>query len=286
MVDYVNKIFDEFNIKVQSKKLITNGQINIVYVVNDKYVLRFPKKGKSPNYLIEKKIHDLLSFMPIPEIIKVCTSKKIAPFPYMIETLIPGELWLETQYLETNERLYFEAGKLLKKLHGIKFETVTDFDLKQKKNWTSLFNKLLEKEKESLPSNLKSGMELKNKEDNSKNVYCLDDFNEGNILVKDGQISGIIDLEQLRITPANFCLVQVLERMFSFVLPLEDMPKFEHHDLANVFLKGYGKKINIPVDLIRKYLYYNYIFMYNRVNAKNKQAYAKKINQLIKSTVK
>lgn len=282
MVDYVSKIFGNLNIKVQSKKLITNGQINLVYIVNNEYVLRLPRKGKSPDYLIEKKIHNLLSFMPIPEIIKVDTSENIVPFPYMIQTLIPGELWLESPHLETTEGLYFEAGELLKELHNKKFDVLADFDLRPKKNWTPLFNKMLKKEKESIPSNLKSEIKLKTKEDNSKNVYCLDDFNEGNIMIKNKQISGIIDLEQLRITPVNFSLVQVLERMFSFSLPIETTPKLKHQKLADTFLKGYGKKINFPVDLIRKYLYYNYIFMYNRVNGKNKRIYEKKIKQLMK----
>ena len=211
MEKQIRKIFETVGIKVKTIRAITNGQVNLVYIINDKFVLRIPKKGKKPDYRREAKIHQMLSFLPIPKIIKVDTTKRFVPFPYMIETLIPGELWLESPKLEKDMKLYYEAGKLLRKLHQQKFKHVTEFNLKPKKSWATLFNKMLKEEQKKLPKNLQANARLKENEDASGRVFCLDDFNEGNIMIKGSKITGIIDLEQLRITPIDFCLVSCIE---------------------------------------------------------------------------
>ena len=271
------KIFKALGIKANTIKTITNGQVNLVYIINDKFILRIPKKGKKPDYHREAKIHQMLSFMPIPTIIKVDTTKRLVPFHYMIETLIPGELWLESPKLEKDTKLYYKAGELLRKLHQQKLKHVTDFNLKPKKSWTTLFNKMLEEEQKKLPKNLQAKVKLKENEDTSTRSFCLDDFNEGNSMIKGSKITGIIDLEQLRITPINFCFVTILDRMFEFSLPLK-VDTFKHQTLAREFLRGYGKKLKIDLSLLKKYLYYHYAFMFNRM--KDKELYKKKIKQL------
>jgi len=275
---HIRAIFETVGIKVKTIRSITNGQVNLVYIINDKFVLRIPKKGKKPDYHREAKIHQMLSFLPIPTIIKVDTTKRLVPFPYMIETLISGELWLESPKLEKDTRLYYESGKLLRKLHQQKFKYVTDFNLKPKKSWTTLFNKMLKEEQKKLPKNLQANARLKENEDASGRVFCLDDFNEGNIMIKGSKITGIIDLEQLRITPIDFCLVTIQDRMFEFSLPLK-AHMFKHQTLIREFLRGYGKQPRIDLALLKKYLYYHYVFMFNRM--KDKVIYYEKIKLLM-----
>jgi len=273
----IRTIFESLGIKVKTIKTITNGQVNLVYIINDKFVLRIPKKGKKPNYHREAKNHQMLSFLPIPTIIKVDTTKRLVLFPYMIETLIPGELWLESPKLEKDPKLYCEAGRLLRRLHQQKFKHVTDFKLKPKKSWTTLFNKMLKEEQKKLPKNLQANTRLKENEDTSERVFCLDDFNEGNMMIKGSKVTGIIDLEQLRITPINFCFVTILDRMFEFSLPLK-VDTFKHQTLAREFLRGYGKQPKMDSSLLKKYLYYHYVFMFNKM--KDKRIYREKIKNL------
>jgi len=276
MENIIIKIFNKLKVEVNSTRKITNGKQNDAYIVNNRYVLRVPKKGQKVDYKREQRILKLLSFMPVPKVILVDTSKRSVPFEYMVETLIPGELWLYTPQLEKNKRLYFLAGKLLRRLNNHKFDFVTDFDLKRNKSWSKLFNRMLRSEIKNIPARLRLKLSISEK-DLSKKAYCLDDFNEGNIMIKDSKITGMIDLEQARITPIAFSIVMVMDRMFGFNIKSNEPYSFRLQTLAEAFLKGYGQVPKIDLSLRNKYLYYHYAFMFNRTKGRSRELYKKKL---------
>ncbi|MFT4310031.1 MAG: aminoglycoside phosphotransferase family protein [Candidatus Woesearchaeota archaeon] len=274
MKKYITTIFSHKHIHIKSLLPVMNGKNNKVYIINNTYVLRIPKKNSNVNYVQEQNAHNNLSLLPIPKILICDTTFNMVPFPYMIQTLVPGKLWINTYHLEKTRDIYAQAGSLLKKIHRHTFSYASK-DCIKKEQWSTLFSKMLFEEMQNLPSSLQIE---KNIEiiDNSPNVYCLPDYNEGNIMIYKNKISGIIDLEDVHITSQYFCLVQILDRMFHFILPLNNT--FKHKKLALAFLQGYGNSFNIPKNTLFMYLYYHYAYMYNR---NNKKAYGKIMKQLL-----
>jgi aminoglycoside phosphotransferase (APT) family kinase protein len=81
--------------KIERLARPVQGNINLCILVNDAYVLRFDVLdwGGANRYAGEKWAYDLLgaSDVPVPQVLALDTSKRLAPYDYLILTKMPGQ---------------------------------------------------------------------------------------------------------------------------------------------------------------------------------------------------
>lgn len=114
--------------KIEQVVRPAQGNINLCLLVNDAYVLRFDVLdwGGANRYAGEKWAHEILgaSDVPVSQVIALDTSKRLAPYDYLILTKMPGqtistsaaELPLDTRYA-----IGYSAGQHLATMHSHTF---------------------------------------------------------------------------------------------------------------------------------------------------------------------
>lgn len=264
------EICNRNHLTVKNLEYISNGRVNHVYVVNRQFVIRIPRKGRKVDYALEQKAYRLVSdVLPLPSIIRV---GKVDHTPYMLQTFLKGELWLETKHFETHSALYEAAGNLLKKIHKKRFSYVADSDLKPCRDWDGLFRKMMRGEVEKLPRQLRQKIpQVPIIRDDSKRVVFLFDFNEGNILLDGEKISGVIDFADTRIVPERFSLIILLEEWFDYQLS---------GNIAESFIEGYGKMPDLCTRDGTWYRLYFAIWAYNKFRL-HKAKYRQRILEIV-----
>lgn len=105
------------------------GNINRCLIVNDAYVLRFDVLdwGGANRYVGEKWAYDLLraTDVPVPRVLALDTSKRLAPYDYLIVTKMPGQPISTSAANLTPEQGYaigYAAGQYLATMHSHTFD--------------------------------------------------------------------------------------------------------------------------------------------------------------------
>lgn len=194
---------------------IKTGSINPVFLINNKYILRFDlgnpeykDKLKKESYLFEL----LPKFsVPTPRMIAFDDSCTLSSYPYFVISYLPGTNLKDCfpkQDSDTKKLLSQELGILLNGIHNVKPDNLTSHDMfgdinswidKVKKNFILYLsyiktNKYLHKD---IIYQIEANFSEYQKLSNWENVACLThgDINPGNIKMDKGHIVGIFDFE-------------------------------------------------------------------------------------------
>jgi len=213
----IQEIFDAHSLgTVRTKKILQEGVSNPAYIINDEIVLRIKKDSREFKFEKEKFLFDLLkkkTDLPVPKVIDLDTSKKIIPQDYILLEKLPGEL-LKKSFSKLSQdqkkKLAYELGLFLAKIQSIHFKTIGHFKpdkLVKDMSWPTfvwgIYTDSLKgiKKGKFLDENLITRISLFIK--NNKNLLDVkfkpslihSDYNGGNILIHNGKISGIFDME-------------------------------------------------------------------------------------------
>jgi len=237
------EVFDIFERQLgQEVKTITDcskGVEQIVKVVNtdvNNYVIKFPREGKAPTSHREAFVWEKLKGRgPIPEVV-------LSTDEYIVQKFIDGEDLSELNLDEDLiKNVYKKLGEFLKVLHSVKMSGFGFVDKNGKGESITLKEKLDQYNRKdivyiSMHGVLKDGEILRIIKYLSKNNHLASlsesvllhfDFEDWNIRVKDGELSGVIDFGDLFAGPSSF------EFARPFISGYEDN-RFEY------LLEGYG----------------------------------------------
>lgn len=264
-----------FNKEISEIKIVemSGGLKNAVYLIEDndgKYVLKIASNNDNSMIYVDRNIFwweiEMLNKMekidfPSPRVLFYDDTLEICNNPYAFMTYIDGDNLLtakKTLKIEELRKIEYQIGQLSYKIAQIdindyflpsysnkKFKTNYDFIL-------FLFEKLLENGKEHNSSiaikEYSSIMEILNKfrvelNDNISIKLCHTDIWDGNILIKNNNVVGIVDFSDL----------YVCDELFTFYFHTID------GKTSKYFLKGYNNKKlqyneKIRIDIYRMYV--------------------------------
>src|SRR5215212_8825205 len=103
----------------------SRGMVNRCWIVNNAYVIRFDVLdwGGINRYTGEKWAYEMLhgSEVPVPQVLVLDASKRLAPYDYLILTKIPGKTVTESiadLTVEAQHKIAYTAGEYLATLHS------------------------------------------------------------------------------------------------------------------------------------------------------------------------
>ena len=237
--------------EVKDIRVDTEGWVNPCFFVNDEYVFRFNARDPSlPKFQREKLIFDLLGQynIPAPREVILDDSKNYSEYDILISKKLPGEN-IEADWKslceESKQKIAFEAGSLLKKIHSIPMgyfgELVNYGPFPQTEKWYDyLLAKLEFHIREAVAYSVFDSDILNlahSKFKSFKDVMsaiktpCLihGDYHFGNLLHYKDQVSAVLDFEWSVAGDPMFDLARWLEK--------DEICKGSHEP----FLKGYGR---------------------------------------------
>lgn len=221
LINKIRKIFQyqQLGNVVQLVKT-KGGRVNPVYVVNNKYVVKFDalKRGFNKESFILKTFKKL----PLPKLLAYDASLRIIPKEYIIQTKLEGEnlsfVWPSLKELE-KENIFKDLIKILKRFHARPYSFYGDIFSKTQhyKKWsnfftdhyknavglakqTGLINKTLLR---SIDSFYKKNLIFLD-QPAIKPCFCHNDLHFANILVQGDKISGILDFDLALAAPFDF----------------------------------------------------------------------------------
>lgn len=204
--------------KIEHLTQPSQGNINRCWVINDAYVIRFDVLdwGGINRYAGEQWAYETLSSsgVPLPRVIAVDASKKLAPYDYVILTKLPGTMVatsLADLTPETQHKLAYTAGEYLAALHrypldkfGLLYEIKAG---SPQPNWAAYvadFYHTYEREAQQVGA-LPDGVLERIEAVRATMQPCFDavqqgylvhgDYHLSNLLQQDGQITGVIDFD-------------------------------------------------------------------------------------------
>jgi fructosamine-3-kinase len=261
--DIVKKIFDDLNLDV-----INLGRIktlsNYVYKVKTNkgnYYLKIYVSDSKKAFKLAN-LYDLLSKngVLVPSVLKYDESCSLIKHPFLVLSEVQGDLLVDVfeSFSRTNlERFYYDFGRVVGKIHSIKFDkfgecfdgkTVEGYSFIDFKgpfdSWKDFFMEIIKKrlgvlknsELDDLVEPMRSWFESK--------LFLLDfdvmpsliheDLNQKNVFVKNGVVSGVIDFDDSFIGHNEEELMRLEGANFSNDSLLKDS-----------FFKGYTEIINL-----------------------------------------
>ena len=200
---------------------------NWVFITDDQkepYMVKFVPEKEAERLEIEKRMYEFIKSntnIPVPDLLK---SGKINYGRYILREVVPGESL--KSYLKRRKNvknILYQAGQILAEMHCIEFENkglfTPDFSVKKyeifsKSEYNSFLNKLykgklISKREYSLLDRVDVDYYF-----DYQNVLCHSDYSPNNILVKEGSIVSIIDMEWA-------CSAPFMDDLASFDLFLE-----------------------------------------------------------------
>jgi len=230
--------FNEILIKITDKSEGYDHIVKIITTDNNKYVLKSPKRE---NLLIKNQVFASKSWLkagvPVPRILY--HSEEV-----IIESFVEGTQLDKLKITEKGkEKIYFQLGKIMKKMHSVKTKGYGPFEggkggrYKTPKEYEKWIEKKLSeslklikdkkllslKEQKILKKYLRENTKFPSR---IKFSLCHSDLCEEHIYIKDGKINSIIDLADIKSDD-----------------PMSDfrrISKFNDRYLKQV-IKGYGK---------------------------------------------
>ncbi len=267
-IDLVKQVLGQHNIIADALTPLTGGQVNLIYKVDNKFILRIGRDSDSALRLKHETetFEALKGRVPIPEIVYF---GEYEGSTYQIQKFIDGELltriWTTIKPTQ-KEDLVKEMISYLKNLHQIYF---SDFGLQySNKNygcwadyWEDKIDRIktrLHKIETYLPEDL---LDLvfeyfnKNKRllENDGAVFVHGDFWPGNILVHKGRVSGFLDFEFAIQAPKEYELLS-LETFCLYPNDYEEQERFTTADFADlaILVKKYYPEIFETQNLRKK----------------------------------
>jgi aminoglycoside phosphotransferase (APT) family kinase protein len=199
----------------------SRSMVNRCWIVNDAYVIRFDVLddwGGIIRYASEKWAYETLrgSDVPVPQVLALDASKKLAPYDYLILTKIPGKTVTESLaelMPETQHNIAYTAGKYLATLHsqsdtfegfGLLFEIAAGLS---KPDWAAYVAEFYQDYGQQaqtlgvLPEGTLARVEAAMLKMQPlfaavhQGRFVHGDYHFSNLLQQDGQITGVIDFE-------------------------------------------------------------------------------------------
>lgn len=267
----VKKILNKYNLGVVKSFIrIKAGLINPAFLINGRYVLRIDKsdhlkkvQGHGTRFEREAYLYNLLPKrgIPTPQCLGFDSSREIIPEKYIIVSYIKGVSLSEgfkNHDKETQQKLSFQMGEILRKIHRVSPDDLDDSELfGPKTGW----KKLYEKEFTSyLEAALKEKYFSPEIEEEIKGIYrkfqnqvsdlegvirlVHSDFSASNIQINGGKIVGVFDFEWAHIGDPLWDLQKI---PINFQLGGE-------FSKGN-FFKGYGMENPTAEEMIRIKMY-------------------------------
>lgn len=252
--------------------------VKIVATEKNKYVLKIPQKRKGVMIYRENFVCTKLKNIKIPKVI-------LKTETYLIESFIEGQNLNELKIKKDKQaKIYQELGKNIKKIHQIKMTGLGTLQ----NNGRGQHNTPLEHIKAVLKTNLLPARKRKvfnktltkniktflynniNLFETNKSVLLHFDFTDGNILVKNNKLSGIIDFGDASCGPIEYDLAKLYIEKPQLI--------FEQ------IIKGYGQK-QIDLKKIKYFTVLHLLYMLPYFYRKNKTRYQKDI-KLLKNIIK
>lgn len=279
------KSFNNINATNIKITVLSGGMKNAVYLIENeehKVVLKIAPKNEGKMITVDRNIlwweAEMLKLMekldfPSPKILCYDDSCILCETPYIFMSYIDGKNYLETKEKMSEEEIYnieYQLGVLSKRICSMKeqkFFLPSQPNKKFENNYEftmNLFDLLLENAKSrNINLGKNNYTEIKNiitsnkKSLNNISNLCLvhTDMWDGNILVKDGKVCGIVDFSDL-----YFC---------------DELMTFYFHTINGItsdyYLKGFGnKKLNYD-EKIRIEIYRMYVILKMIVDCELKQ---------------
>ena len=219
-------------IKIESIKKLGEGFDNVVFLVNNKYVFRFPKHTESETLMIDENhiLPTLQKILPlnIPNLIYFGKPTKSYDFSFHGYELLQGESAYKTILSETDlQNCLKQFAIFLKKLHSIKSPQAQSIGAKNqlydkttvKRVIESLENRIavlwqnnvIEKNEDIIKNKIELSKKIKIIHDDDCLVHGDLDFRH--ILIKNKKLSGIIDWSDIGINNPVVDFV-VIHQMF------------------------------------------------------------------------
>jgi len=272
---------NKFAEKVINIKDCSNGVEQIVKIIEtnkEKYIIKFPKKGNELMIFKEAFVCKMLnkeSFAP-----KIIFKEK----DYLIESFIKGEALYRLKYQKNNKKIYRSLGKLIKTIHNVKMRGFGELQINEKgkyakfSNYVKFFIKkempflrktmlFSEKEEVRILKYIKAGIKYIEQTESS---LLHGDLIDGNVLVENKKISGIIDFGDAGCGPCSY-----------------DLAKIYIEKDGNIFsevMKGYGKN-NINMKEIKYFAVFHLMYMIPYFYSTNKKQKYNRLINLLKETV-
>lgn len=228
--DTVNKIFSIYDLgDVTFIKRIEVGFTNIVYSIDDRYILKICENEKN-EINFEKEVFlckFLRDVVPAPSIIVYDDTKKYLDKHFIIYPKIEGDnLYAKWHVMNTEQRrdMIKQLCVLLKKINAIDYRPfVQNYDLPVQIEWREVIDDKIKRslQKISVESILEDSFIIKIKKFVKKNMNVLMeqeialvywDAHFDNILVRDDKIIGILDFERTELASIDFML-DTIKRM-------------------------------------------------------------------------
>ena len=201
--------------KIQSIRYASTGMVNPILFFDKKYVLKInvrdpdiPKLRREA--VVMKKLLEVK--LPVPELLVLDEDKDVLPYDFIIMGFLEGkEIHANWKNIKPSlkEKLCFEGGVLLSKIHQIDFPKFGDLQngIGEYDTWIEyIFCRLNREMKSCFDAQLFSKMQLQQMENifsekkeilesvvEAKLVHA--DFHLGNLLFQEKEISGILDFE-------------------------------------------------------------------------------------------
>lgn len=208
MINEIIKVIEKnINEKITSIKQITSGYSRIVFMINDRYILKIvtnPIKDNKTINEVEFLLNNNLEF--IPKVIYSDFTKESFPYIYYLEKKINGEsLLLKWPLLNENEKqqILIQLLKKLEKLHSLEYNPYFDTNCLEllTKEYDNYLNKIIEsnilnKEKIHYLYELKNI--IPNLLEGARTGLIHGDLHFNNILVNDNNEISLIDFEKIK----------------------------------------------------------------------------------------
>jgi len=284
----IKKMYNEsFNCTYDNIKIkkLSGGLKNAVYLIQDldkKVVLKIASKDETKmitadrnTFWWEAKMLELMKTIdiPSPRLLHFDNSCNTCGSPYIFMTYIEGENYLKTKEIlndEENKKIEYQLGKICSKICNIKGQNYFLPSQPNKKfndNYEfilNLFNLLLN---DALEKNMDLGKDtykkikdiiITNEKSLNSNInlsLCHTDIWHGNILIDNGNVSGVVDFSDL-----YYC---------------DELMTFYFHTIDGKtsidFLKGFNNKVLSNDELTRIEIYRMYVILKMIVDCELKQ---------------
>ncbi|MFZ5365948.1 MAG: phosphotransferase family protein [Patescibacteria group bacterium] len=261
-IDLAKKILARHKITSTTLVPLTGGQVNLIYKIDNGYILRIGRDKDSSRRLQHEfdLFKSLKDKIPVPEI---CNTGEFDGNTYQIQKLIPGillsRIWRELTS-KVKELLVKEIVTYLKILHQITFDNYgLQYSGEKYTRWVEFWEdkiRLLKVELSSIQTYLPEdilNLVFKHFETNKhllgdgKPVFIHGDFWPGNILVHKNKVSGFLDFEFASQAPKEYELLSI-ERFCLYPNDYEDEGKYtstDFIDFAVLFKKYYPEILEI-----------------------------------------
>lgn len=247
-LDEIQKLLPDF--KIDNYKLLNTGANSEAFIINNEFIFRFPlKKTVFEDYKIEKRVLEILELYikstKIPKI-EIFDNGEIS---FSKHRIIEGTDFYKSKVdLSSKRKIAKQLAKFYVELHSIdtsNFDFLRDrkfhleeYDVSDKVNELKeiLGDDFIE---ENISKKMDYLYETHSYFDKMDKVLCHGDIHEENIIINDGNLSGIIDFGNAFIGNINVDFSSLLEYDTDFGLSV---------------IKEYEK--SIKQNLNRKYIFY------------------------------